>query len=141
MMNQSILAMIDEYKEKGDFPGQISDRDIKNAEKALGIKFPQTYKNFIKNYGSGGICGVEILGVEGPDHASVVNATNRFRNLGLLMNYLVIESVDEFIYCIDTKDEFKVIRWDDVSKKAVNRYSTFEEYLQDSFQEAIDNWD
>ncbi|MGR5985485.1 SMI1/KNR4 family protein [Bacillus cytotoxicus] len=95
----------------------------------------------LKKFGSGGICGVEVLGVEGMEYASVVDDTERYRKLGLPENYLVIENVDEFVYCINTKDDYYVIRWDDISKEEIIRYSTFDEYLKDSFQEAIDNWD
>ncbi len=34
-----------------------------------------------------------------------------------------------------------VVRWDDISKQELKRYLTFDEYLKDSFQEAIDNMD
>ncbi|MFP7486966.1 SMI1/KNR4 family protein [Priestia filamentosa] len=53
----------------------------------------------------------------------------------------MIEDVDEFVYCLSTVGEYKVIRWDDISKEEIERYKTFHEYVQDSFQEAIDNWE
>ncbi|KAA6472298.1 MULTISPECIES: SMI1/KNR4 family protein [Bacillus] len=140
-MNKQISKMINEYIEKGDFVGAVTDEDITNAENQLRCKFPQEYKEFIKSYGSGGICGVEVLGVEGNGYASVVEATERFRNFGLPEKYLVIENVDEFVYCLNTEENHSVIRWDDISKKEIERYSSFDEYLQDSFQEAIDNWE
>jgi antitoxin YobK len=34
------------------------------------VSFPPEYKEFIKKYGSGGICGVDIPGVEGADYSS-----------------------------------------------------------------------
>ncbi|WP_245183555.1 SMI1/KNR4 family protein [Lentibacillus salicampi] len=52
-----------------------------------------------------------------------------------------MEDFDEFVYCLNTVGEYNIIRWDDISKKEVTRYTTFDEYLQDSFQEAIDNLD
>jgi antitoxin YobK len=67
--------------------------------------------------------------------------TTHHRKLGLLKKYIVIENVDEFVYCLSTLDGYNVVRWDDISKREINRYTTFNEYLQDSFQEAIDNWD
>ena len=105
------------------------------------VSFPPEYKEFIKKYGSGGICGVDILGVEGADYPSVVESTERYRKLGLPKKYIVIENDDEFVYCLSTVDGYNVVRWDDISKREINRYTTFNEYLQDSFQEAIDNWD
>ncbi len=50
------------------------------------------------------------------EYASVVDDTERYRKLGLPENYLVIENVDEFVYCINTKGDYYVIRWDDISK-------------------------
>ncbi|MFC0186698.1 SMI1/KNR4 family protein [Fictibacillus aquaticus] len=140
-MNSTIVNMINEYFEEGDFSGAISDEDIEKAERALAVHFPLEYKAFLKSYGSGGICGVEILGVEGSEYASVVEGTERYRKLGLPNKYIVIENVDEFVYCLNTVEGYQVVRWDDTSKKEVIRYSSFDEYLQDSFQEAIDNWD
>lgn len=105
------------------------------------MNFPPEYKEFVKKFGSGGICGVDVLGVEGADYASVVESTKRYRKLGLPKKYVVIENVDEFVYCLSTIDEHNVVRWDDISKKELNRYSSFNQFLQDSFQEAIDNWD
>ena len=43
--------------------------------------------------------------------------------------------------CIDTNDRNKIIRWDRVNKNKEYRYNDFYEYLIDTFQEAIDNWD
>lgn len=140
-MNNGLLELINEYMIKGDFIGEVSDANIAGAEKILEVNFPPEYKEFVKNFGSGGICGVDVLGVEGADYASVVESTKRYRKLGLPKKYIVIENVDEFVYCLSTLDEYNVVRWDDISKNELDRYTTFNEYLQDSFQEAIDNWD
>ncbi|MGE7184043.1 SMI1/KNR4 family protein [Peribacillus sp. NPDC006672] len=140
-MNNELLELINQYMEKGDFIGEASDSDISRGEKILEVTFPPEYKEFVKKFGSGGICGVDILGVEGADRASVVESTKRYRKFGLPKKYIVIENVDEFVYCLSTIDEYNVVRWDDISQKALNRYKTFNAYLQDSFQEAIDNWD
>ncbi|MED4695183.1 SMI1/KNR4 family protein [Peribacillus frigoritolerans] len=139
-MNNELLELINQYMEKGDFIGEVSDDYIARTEKILEVNFPPEYKEFVKKFGSGGICGVDVLGVEGADYASVVESTKRYRKLGLPKKYIVIENVDEFVYCLSTIDEHNVVRWDDISKKELNRYTTFNEFLQDSFQEAIDNW-
>ncbi|MGE6720556.1 SMI1/KNR4 family protein [Peribacillus frigoritolerans] len=139
-MNNELLELINQYMEKEDFIGEVSDDDIARTEKILEVNFPPEYKEFVKKFGSGGICGVDVLGVEGADYASVVESTKRYRKLGLPKKYVVIENVDEFVYCLSTIDEHNVVRWDDISKKELNRYTTFNEFLQDSFQEAIDNW-
>lgn len=140
-MNSKILDMINRYVEEADFFGEITEESIVHAEKELGIAFPIAYRAFVHKFGFGGICGVDILGVGTNGYASVVNSTNRFRKLGLSHQYIVIENVDEFIYCLNTKGNNQVIRWDRISKEAVDRYTSFDAFLEDSFQEAIDNWD
>ncbi|WP_433958090.1 SMI1/KNR4 family protein [Cytobacillus horneckiae] len=140
-MNIKLLEMINEFIEEGDFSGEASIENITKAEQTLNISFPTEYKQFVKKYGSGGICGVDVHGVEGSEYASVVESTERFRKLDLPNKYIVIENVDEYIYCLNTADKNNVIRWDDTSQKEIIRYESFDDYLQDSFQEAIDNLD
>lgn len=140
-MNINLLKMINEYVEEGDFTGEISDNDIMIAEETLKLIFPKEYKDFVRMYGSGGIAGVEVHGVEGSEYASVVENTVRYRKLGLPTKYVVIENVDEFVYCLNTEEDHIVVRWDDVSKSEMKRYNSFDEYLEDSFLEAIDNID
>ncbi|AXN38137.1 SMI1/KNR4 family protein [Peribacillus butanolivorans] len=61
-MNNELLELINQYMEKGDFIGEVSDDNIAKAEKILEVNFPPEYKEFVKNFGSGGICGVDVLG-------------------------------------------------------------------------------
>ncbi|MFE4705385.1 hypothetical protein [Peribacillus simplex] len=77
-MNIELLELINEYMEKGDFIGEVSEDYIARAEKILEVNFPPEYKEFVNDISS---------------------------------------------------------------KKELDRYTTFYVYLQDSFQEAIDNWD
>ena len=140
-MNNKIVDMIKKYEEEIDFFGKINEDDIKLVEHSLSIIFPESYKWFIRNYGSGGICGVEILGIENKKDSSVIYATERYRTLGLESGCVVIEDLGEFIMCIDTNDRDKIIRWDRVNKIKEYRYNDFYEYLIDTFKEAIDNWD
>ncbi|WP_244886811.1 SMI1/KNR4 family protein [Rossellomorea vietnamensis] len=140
-LDHNLLKMINEYVEEGDFTGSISENDIMNAEIALELSFPQEYKEFVRMYGSGGIGGVEIHGVEGPEYASVVEHTVRYRKLGLPTKYVVLEHADEFVYCLNTEEDHVVVRWDAVWKKEIKRYNSFDEYAEDSFSEAIDNLD
>ncbi|WP_404459757.1 SMI1/KNR4 family protein [Sutcliffiella horikoshii] len=139
-MNEQLLSMIENYKEKGDFSGEVSVQIIELCESKLEVAFPNEYREFLQKFGSGGICGVEVLGIENESYFSVEEATKKFRGLGLPHNYVVIEDVDEFIYCLNTEQNYNIIRWDEFSKKEVERYNSFDEYLEDSFQEAIDNW-
>lgn len=140
-MNNKIIDMIKQYGEEDDFYGEIKEEAINFVEQSLSLTFPESYKWFICNYGSGGICGVEILGIEKKDNSSVMHGTERYRMLGLETGCVVIEDLGEFIMCIDTNERDKIIRWDRVNKNKEYRYDNFYEYLIDTFQEAIDNWE
>lgn len=133
--------MIEEYGEERDFFGGASEQEIRKAEEILGLQFPESYRAFLKEYGSGGICGVEILGIEGNLGASVVKATERWRKLGLDKKLIVIEDSGEFVRCMysaDVRDE-KVYSWVRGGKELSVRYDTFDDYIMDMFQEGIDN--
>lgn len=139
-MNSKIVEMIEKYKEDNDFFGEVSEEYIRKAEGFLNVKFPIKYREYIKKYGSGGICGVEILGVEGKLGASVVKATEKYRKLGLEKDMIVIYDAGEFFMCMRGKsDEEKVFVGDRSGKEPVVNYNSFEEYLLDLFQEGIDN--
>lgn len=113
-MDERIIKMIENYGEEDDFFGEVSEEYINKAEEKLRVKFPRSYRDFIKKYGSGGICGVELEGVQGNLGASVVDATERWRKLGLGMNLIVLEDSGEFarcMYCADINDD-RVFRWE-----------------------------
>ncbi|HEY2495012.1 MAG TPA: SMI1/KNR4 family protein [Paenibacillus sp.] len=140
-MNEKIIQMIEEYGEERDFFEGASEEDIRNAEEMLGLKFPQSYREFLKEYGSGGICGVEVLGVQGNLGASVVKATERWRNIGLDMGLIVIEDSGEFVRCMYSADvnDKRVFSWIRGGGELSVRYDTFDDYTLDMFQEGIDN--
>lgn len=48
-MDERIIKMIENYGEEDDFFGEVSDEYINKAEEKLRVKFPQSYRNFIKN--------------------------------------------------------------------------------------------
>ncbi|MDR0443208.1 MAG: SMI1/KNR4 family protein [Treponema sp.] len=136
---QKYTELIEQYSKKGDFFGEVSVEAIQNAEAALGVKFPNEYWNFIRSYGSGGICGVEITGVE-DDEASVVKATERYRKLGLDKNIVVVWDVGEFIYCMDTSQEGSVVyTWDRNDKDLIKWHDSFNEFVFDVFDNAVND--
>ncbi|MFF2496854.1 SMI1/KNR4 family protein [Peribacillus sp. NPDC058075] len=94
----------------------VSEDKVKETEQKLKVSLPESYKWFLRNYGSGGIFGIDILGYDlvGP---SVVDATKDYqKHYKLIDGIVIIENVDEFAYCLDTnkmKDgECPVIMWD-----------------------------
>ena len=63
-MYDEIIKTINEYEEKGDFTyANVDDIIISKAEEILDLKIPEQYCWFLKNYGHGGIGGIEIFGV------------------------------------------------------------------------------
>ncbi|WP_106495837.1 SMI1/KNR4 family protein [Lentibacillus sp. Marseille-P4043] len=140
-MDEIIQKMINMYKEKGDFFGSVDQKRIESVETELGVTFPFQYKNFVSGYGSGGVCGVYILGIEGNEGTSVIETTKRYRELGLRDDLIVIEDLGEFVMCSETGNKENILDWDQVQKQESFRYENFDDYLIDTFQEAIDNWD
>ena len=96
--------------EDDNFIGGVSDIKISNVEKYLGIKFPEDYRWFLKRYGSGGIEGVDILGIEKNqveiEKNTVVFATNQFRKeYDLNSNIVIIEYSGGYATGINTKNQ------------------------------------
>ncbi|AMA74303.1 MULTISPECIES: SMI1/KNR4 family protein [Aneurinibacillus] len=61
MERDELIAFIQEHSDDTDFTGGIPDEDIEKIESELKVEFPQSYKWFLKNYGAGGLFGVDIL--------------------------------------------------------------------------------
>ncbi len=53
----------DNAKER-DFTGGIGEDKISKIEQDLKVKLPESYKWFLRNYGSGGVYGIDILGYD-----------------------------------------------------------------------------
>ncbi|MFV0395303.1 MAG: SMI1/KNR4 family protein, partial [Coprobacillaceae bacterium] len=66
----------------------------------------------------------------------------RYRELGLGSKIIVIYDTGEYIMCMDTDDNqnSKVFSWQRSEKKLNERYDSFDMFLEDYFQEAIDNY-
>lgn len=43
--------------------GECSEAEIQDAEEKLGMRFPQEYRNFLKQYKAGVLNGCEIMGI------------------------------------------------------------------------------
>lgn len=63
-MNDAIKEIIKKYEVSGDFTRTPYDPAIVSAaEKVLGFNLDESYITFIKEYGHGGIGGIEIMGI------------------------------------------------------------------------------
>ena len=133
-MKEEIQKLIEEYSEDAVFTGKLSNDDIiESAITELGVNIPNDYRWFLKNYGQGGIGGVEILGISKINKAMFKDKTLEYTN-----NLIVIENCDEWLYCIDVDTE-KVVSWDRMNGVRGERYATFLEFLIDRFNDEIEN--
>lgn len=138
-MYDKIVKIISQYEEKGDFTHpNVDDKDLYDAEKILNLKIPEQYVWFLKNYGHGGLDGIETLGVGKNGKMIFVEKTLEFRSYGLNDDKIVIENCDEWIYCIDVKTG-AIMMWSQGDKKYKINYKNFIEYLNDRISDAIEN--
>jgi len=143
---EKVLAMIRQYGENDDFTGPVDESRIEQIENMLDVTLPEDYKWFVRNFGHGGIAGVEILGVAKTEIPTCVRYTQRYREEhGLPRSLIVIENCDEWVFCLDTSElnngECPVIDWDYLGNVGVQRYKNFYTFLLDEFTEAVENLD
>ncbi|MHC1686085.1 MAG: SMI1/KNR4 family protein [Clostridiaceae bacterium] len=114
-------------------------------EESLKVKFPSSYKWFLKNYGFGGMFGVEILGCGKAELPSVIRETERYRKLGLDNRYIVIQNCDEWVHCLDLEtvenDDCEVISWDRINGLRHKVSGSFYEFLITSFEDGKKSWE
>lgn len=116
-MNDNIISIITTYEKDGDFMGGVNEGIIRKAAQMLNIKFPNSYHWFLKQYGSGGLDGMDIHGCETTAaDFSVVYHTKLYRETyNLPEQYIVLNDIDGTVTCLDTnqmKDgECPVVFW------------------------------
>lgn len=146
-MNKAELTdFIKKYMEPDDFTGGVDERQIDYIQDTLELKLPESYKWFLNNYGSGGLYGVDILGVAKSNIATVVIETENYRDLGMKGKLIVIEDIDEYGYCLDTSNmkngECPVIAWN--KQGGLDDYNTaenFYEFLSQRLSDAKEAWE
>lgn len=139
----NIKRLILEYGSKRDFFGPVSEERIAQIEKENGFTFPEQYREYVKLLGSGGICGSDLLGIEGERGTSVIEISKRAWKQGLNKDFIVIEDIDEFVMCMNTKDDAvdsQVYLWKRHSNEPpLPRYNCFDSYIEEEFQDGIAN--
>ncbi|MGI6217125.1 MAG: SMI1/KNR4 family protein [Coriobacteriales bacterium] len=137
-MNEKIRKIISEHEEDSFFTNvSPSDEMISAAQEKLGVVLPDQYVEYLKTYGHGGVGGVEILGFGFDDSAMFVDDTLEYRGFGLPDNLVVVENVDEWLYCLDC-DTGAVVSWNEADGLRAE-YPDFDEFILDEFNDAIDN--
>lgn len=128
------------------FLGGIEEKDIYSMEKELNVKFPNSYKWFLKNFGQGGIYGINILGSSNGIFTNVIKETKRNRKYYKLKNeYVVIENCDEYVYCLDTNNmannECPVVFFEKVTGIIEPRNENFLQFLFERILDAKEDYD
>jgi hypothetical protein len=125
---KEVEELIKKYDKGDDFIGGVSEDKIEVAEKELEIKFLEEYKWFLREYGHGGVLGIDTIGIiEKTNSFPVVRHTKEYRKHKLGHDYIVIEDHGEFYYCINLSNG-KVESWDYIGFKYVYADS-FLDYL------------
>ena len=95
-----------------------SEEQILRAEKRLELKFPEEYKNYVKEFGAISFLGNEWTGLNIDGYLNVVNMTEEERALNEFFpkKYFVIENigVDRMLIISNEKGEIYTIQYNKI---------------------------
>jgi hypothetical protein len=95
-----------------------SEEQIIRAEKRLELKFPEEYKDYVKEFGAISFLGNEWTGLNVDGYLNVVNMTEEERALNEFFpkKYFVIENigVDRMLIISDEKGKIYTIQYDKI---------------------------
>jgi antitoxin YobK len=104
-------SLIAAYSDEADFDGERPAELVERAEAALGVRFPPSYRAFVRELGVGHIAGEEFYGITGDEFvdSSIPNGiwlTLREREDSGLPEHLVIvyEDGEGDYYALDTSE-------------------------------------
>lgn len=124
--------------------GGVDDDKIMEVEKKLNVTLPESFKWFLREYGHGGVAGVTILGIGLTGMPPVVKFTQYYRKYGMPKSLVVINSVDEWVYCLETSKmvdgECPVIDWD-LQGESVQHFDNFYEFLIKELERALEDYE
>ena len=117
---------------------------IDKFSRELEVELPKSYKEFLREFGSGGFGSYVVNGIETEDFSSMKNETLKYRNKINLPKELVVvqqrirPSIGEtFLTCLDTKrmnnGECPTVRYD----LETNVISEYTETFEEAFYEGI----
>ncbi|PGW03287.1 hypothetical protein COD90_29470 [Bacillus cereus] len=136
LSKETVIELIKNAPKKF-FVGALDDNKINNIEKKLDVKLPDSYKWFLKEYGTGGVFGVEMFGGGLLDAPTCVRETEEWREYGLPMEFVVIQNYGAGVYCLDTSrlvdNECPVIDWEQDEEDGINEYKNFYTFLVEKF--------
>jgi hypothetical protein len=139
-MNEYAEVLLRDHPDLADSGDPQPSYVIAEAERALGVVFPASFKDYLAKWGWISFGPNEYLGL-GTKVQSVVATTRRVRESRELPQYMVVvrdHEGDEYV-CLDTqamKDgECPVVVWDSPAKRVSRtRSKTFNEFLTSDMQ-------
>lgn len=138
-MVKELYTIIKQHESMGDFThAHITDEMLDEAEKRMNVKFPEEYRQFLREFGHGGIGGIEVLGVGKNGSLLFEKVTLEYRAYGLPQELFVIENCGEWQYCINS-DNGKVVMWSRGDFEYSEAYDDFEAYLYDRVNDMIES--
>lgn len=92
--------------------GNVTDMEIKEAEKQLNSNFGSEMKEYLLTYGSISFNSVELYGLGFSDkyYLNIVVATKELRDMGLPMGYFPIFDIGDGHYAVVSQDDV-VYEW------------------------------
>lgn len=117
------LRLVAEHRDRAHFMDGQPEEVVARAEQALGVSFPPSYREFVRELGAGDIAGAEFYGVTSGEFesSSVPNGIwftlQERADSGLPQPLVVIYSVGEgTLFALDTAqrdddDESPVVAW------------------------------
>jgi hypothetical protein len=146
-MNKSleeVKRILSDNPELSDVGQSQTEEAIALAEKALAVKFPASFREYLKTWGWLSFGPTEYMGL-GTTIRSVVAVTERLRrDHSLPANFVVVSSHegDEYV-CLDTsmlKDgECPVVIWDSPTKSVSRpRAPTFGKFLESDLLDFVE---
>ena len=154
---KTALKLISEHVELADFENHKSEKLIKKAEQVLGIKYPPSYRMFLKQLGCGSIAGQEFYGLvdENFNKSGIPDGVwltlNERISSNLPENLIIISSAgDGMDFVLDSdqpnsNNEYPVVAWIPGLSKMDDKLEVvapdFGEFFLETISDAIENWD
>jgi hypothetical protein len=137
-MNEKTKELLLKYANDADFSHYSpTDGEIADAERALGVRLPGQYAEFLREFGDCNFNGMDLLGFGKLGVPLFVKATLRQRDNGLPGNLVVVKDVDEWQYCLDCDTGKVVSCW--VDGEVTPEFDDFDAFFLDEVENAVDN--
>lgn len=138
-MFEKLDKYIEENSEEIHVTGGWDNEKIDELEAGLNLSFREELKTFIRKYGILYGYGVEIAVCGKNGHSPMVDATQRFRAVGLDKRYLVVEGDGELAYCLDNETG-NIVNWGLDNLKVYPVADDYETFILEHLQDGKDNW-